>query len=45
MPQTIPTTEIPNGPMVTDMLLKQLIEEQRVQIAVLIEIRGTLGIP
>lgn len=35
----VPTTGIWNGPMVTDMLIKQLIEEQRIVMEILIEIR------
>lgn len=36
----VPTTAIPTGPgVVTDQLLKMLIEEQRVEMAILIEIR------
>jgi hypothetical protein len=41
---TVPITEIPpTGPFQIDILLKQLIEEQRVVIAALIEIRDLLA--
>jgi hypothetical protein len=44
-PITVPTTEIPPAPGFHDQLIKMLIEEQRVAIAVLIEIRDALGEP
>jgi hypothetical protein len=42
-PVTVPTTEIPKAPKYEDQLLKLLIEEQRIVIAAVIEVRDAIG--
>ena len=40
---TVPTTTIPPAPKYNDQLLKLLIEEQRILIAAVMEVRDAIG--
>jgi hypothetical protein len=40
---TVPTTTIPPAPLHQDILLKMLIEEQRVLIEAILEVRDAIG--
>jgi hypothetical protein len=42
-PVTVPTTTIPPAPRHQDILLKLLIEEQRVLIEAILEVRDAIG--
>lgn len=42
-PVTVPTTDIPPAPRYDDQLLKMLIEEQRIVIAAILEVRDAIG--